>query len=101
LKICGIAPGLRSLFGGVGSLCLLYDNLSFNFYPIFIPLFESKVSGVRVQDMRLRLPFLTPETKFAEPKRFKKLTPKFIFVNACITKVYKETKKYFAHFSQN
>jgi len=22
LKICGIAPGLRSLFGGVGSLCL-------------------------------------------------------------------------------
>jgi hypothetical protein len=23
---------------------------------------------------------------------FKKLTPKFIFVNACITKVYKETE---------
>jgi len=88
LKICGIA-----------SLCLLYDNLSFNFYPIFIPLFESKVSGVSVQDMRLRLPFLTPDTKFAEPKRFKKLTPKFNFVNACITKVYKETEKYFALFA--
>ncbi len=33
-----------------------------NFYPIFIPLFELKVSGVSVQDMLLRLPFLTPET---------------------------------------
>jgi len=33
-----------------------------NFYPIFIPLFERKVSGVSVQDMLLRLPFLTPET---------------------------------------
>ena len=35
---------------------------AFNFYPIFIPLFECQVSGVSVQDMRLRLPFLTPET---------------------------------------
>ena len=33
-----------------------------NFYPIFIPLFGRKVSGVSVQDMLLRLPFLTPET---------------------------------------
>jgi hypothetical protein len=32
---------------------------------------------------------------------FKKLTPKFIFVNACITKVYKETEKCFALFAQN
>jgi len=59
------------------------------------------VSGVSVQDMRFRLPFLTPETKFAEPKRFKKLTPKFIFVTACIPKVYKETEKYFALSAQN
>jgi hypothetical protein len=44
------------------------------FYPIFIPLFEAKVSGVSVQDMLLCLPFLTPETKFAERKRFKKLS---------------------------
>jgi len=33
-----------------------------NFYPIFIPLFECKVSGVSVQDMLLRQPFLTPDT---------------------------------------
>jgi hypothetical protein len=33
-----------------------------NFYPIFIPHDECKVSGVSVQDMLLRLPFLTPET---------------------------------------
>jgi hypothetical protein len=37
-----------------------------DFYPIFIPLFGRKVSGVSVQDMLLRLPFLTPETKFSE-----------------------------------
>ena len=35
---------------------------AFNFYPIFIPCFESKVSGVSVQDMLLRQSFLTPET---------------------------------------
>ena len=29
------------------------------------------------------------------------MTPKFIFVNACIPKVYKETEKYFALFAQN
>ncbi len=86
---------------GIASLCLLYYNRLFNFYPIFIPLFESQVSGVSVQDMRLRLPFLTPENKFAEQKRFKKLTPTFIFVNACIPRVYKETEKYFAFFAQN
>ena len=45
-----------------------------NFYPIFIPRFESKVSGVSVQDMLLRQSFLTPETKFAEQKRSKKLS---------------------------
>ena len=45
-----------------------------NFYPIIIILDECKVSGVSVQDMLLRLPFLTPETKFAEQKRFKKLS---------------------------
>ncbi len=33
-----------------------------NFCPIFIPLLGRKVSGVSVQDMLLRLPFLTPET---------------------------------------
>ena len=32
------------------------------FYPIFILLLEAKVSGVSVQDMLLRQPFLTPET---------------------------------------
>jgi hypothetical protein len=40
-------------------------NRALNFYPIFIPLFEGKVSGVSVQDMLLRLPSLTPETTFA------------------------------------
>jgi len=30
----------------------------------FFPLFGRKVSGASVQDMLLRLPFLTPETKF-------------------------------------
>jgi hypothetical protein len=29
-----------------------------NFYPIFMPLFERKVSGVSVQNTLLRLPFL-------------------------------------------
>ena len=38
-----------------------------NFYPIFIPLGECKVSGVSVQDMLLRLPFLTPETRHLKP----------------------------------
>ncbi len=38
-----------------------------DFYPIFIPLFERKVSGVSVQDMLLRLPFLTPETRHLKP----------------------------------
>jgi hypothetical protein len=33
-----------------------------SFYPIFIPRFENKVSGVSVQDMLLRQSFLTPET---------------------------------------
>ena len=47
---------------GIASLCLLYYNRSFNFYPIFISLFESKVSDVSVQDLRLRLSSLTPET---------------------------------------
>ena len=37
-------------------------HAALNFYPIFIPLFEAKVSGVSVQDMLLCLPFLTPET---------------------------------------
>jgi hypothetical protein len=32
---------------------------------------------------------------------FKKLTPTFIFVNAGIPRVYKETEKYFAFFAQN
>jgi hypothetical protein len=38
-------------------------NEALNFYPIFIPLFECKVSGVSVQDMRLHLPFLKPYMK--------------------------------------
>jgi hypothetical protein len=75
------------------------DRLTFILF-LFL-FFQSKVSGVSVQDMRLRLPFLTPETKFAEQKRFQKLTPKFFFVNACIPKVYKKTEKYFAFFAQN
>jgi hypothetical protein len=33
-----------------------------NFYPTFIPLFGHMVSGVSVQDMLLRLPFLKPDT---------------------------------------
>ena len=37
-------------------------NVALNFYPIFMPLYECKVSGVSVQDMLLRLTFLTPET---------------------------------------
>ena len=32
------------------------------FYSIFILLFVGKVSGVSVQDMQLRLPFLKPDT---------------------------------------
>ncbi len=32
---------------------------------------------------------------------FKKLTPTFIFANACIPRVYKETEKYFTLFAQN
>jgi hypothetical protein len=31
----------------------------------------------------------------------KKLTPKFIFINACTPMVYKETEKYFVLFAQN
>ena len=34
-----------------------------NFYPIIIPFDACKVSDVSVQDMLLRLPFLTPETR--------------------------------------
>jgi hypothetical protein len=41
---------------------------------IIPPLFETKISGVSIQDMLLYLPFLTPETKFAEQKQFKKLS---------------------------
>jgi hypothetical protein len=33
-----------------------------NFYPIIIPFFGCQVSGVSVQDMLLRLFFLTSET---------------------------------------
>jgi hypothetical protein len=32
---------------------------------------------------------------------FKKLTPKLIFINACMPGVYKQTEKYFALFAQN
>jgi hypothetical protein len=32
---------------------------------------------------------------------FKKLKPNLIFVNACMTWVYEDTEKYFAHFAQN
>ena len=45
-----------------------------NFYPIFVLFFAGKVSGVGVQDLLLRLPFPTPETKLAEQKGFKKLS---------------------------
>jgi hypothetical protein len=37
-------------------------HAALNFYPIFIPFFEAKVSGVSVQDILLCLPLLTPET---------------------------------------
>jgi hypothetical protein len=37
------------------------NHAALSFCPIFIPLFGAKVSGVSVQDMRLRLSFLTPE----------------------------------------
>ena len=33
-----------------------------NVYHIFVPLFGCQVSGVGVQDIRLCLPLLTPET---------------------------------------
>jgi len=32
---------------------------------------------------------------------FKKSTPKFIFINACIPGAYKENQNYFALFAQN
>jgi hypothetical protein len=31
----------------------------------------------------------------------KKLMPKFIFVNACMPRVYQEAEKFVAHFAQN
>ena len=40
----------------------------------FIPFFGCQVSGVSIQDMLLRLPFLTPETNFPEQKRGEKLS---------------------------
>jgi hypothetical protein len=48
----------------------------FNFYPIFIPIFKRKVSGVSVQDMQLRLPFLTPETRHLKPNSQNKTVQK-------------------------
>ena len=42
-------------------------NEALNFHPIFIPFFRCQVSGVSVQDMKLRLPFLTPETWHLKP----------------------------------
>jgi hypothetical protein len=47
-----------------------------NFHPIFIPHFERKVSGVSVQDMLLRLPFLTPETRHLKPNSQNKTVQK-------------------------
>jgi hypothetical protein len=55
-----------------------------NFYPSFIPLFERKVSGVSVQDMVLRLPFLTPETRHLKPNSQNKTVSK---VNSMCTKL--------------
>jgi hypothetical protein len=37
-------------------------NEALDFYLLFIPLFECKVSGVSVQDMLLSIAFLSPET---------------------------------------
>jgi len=31
---------------------------------------------------------------------FKNLTPTFFFINACISKIYKEAEKYFALFAK-
>jgi hypothetical protein len=48
---------------------------AFNFYPIFIPLFERKVfrrRRISVQGILLRLPFLTPETRHLKPNSQKK-----------------------------
>ena len=41
-----------------------YHVGTLNFYYIFISLFGRMVSGVSVQDMLLRLPFMTPETLY-------------------------------------
>jgi hypothetical protein len=42
-------------------------NEALNFHSIYIPFFGYQVSGVSVQDMRLRLPFLTPEVRHLKP----------------------------------
>ena len=39
-------------------------HAALNFYPIFNPFFEAKVSGVSVQDMLLCLPYLSRRLKF-------------------------------------
>ena len=53
-----VGGGMEIIYGGENS-----HIEALNFSPIFIPPDECKVSGVSVQDMLLRLPFLTPETR--------------------------------------
>jgi hypothetical protein len=53
LMLCTVGYGKDGEYSHIGAL---------NFYPIFIPRFEGKVSGVSVQDILLSLPLLTPDT---------------------------------------
>jgi hypothetical protein len=55
-------PGLGQGFKGYNWRGENTHPGALNFYPIFIPLYEAKVSGVSVQDMLFCLPFLTPDT---------------------------------------
>jgi hypothetical protein len=77
------------------------DRLTFILFLFLFLRVRFLVSVFRIWDCVYLSWHLTPETKFAEQKRSKKLTPTFIFVNACIPRVYKETEKYFALFAQN
>jgi len=57
-----VGAGVEVIYGGENS-----HIEALNFSPIFILPDECKVSGVSVQDMLLRLPFLTPETRHLRP----------------------------------
>jgi hypothetical protein len=78
-----------------------FDRLTFILFLFLFLRVRFLVSVFRIWDCVYLSWHLTPDTKFSEQKRFKKLTPTFIFVNACIPRIYKETEKYFALFAQN